>query len=202
MTAVLAAAIAFAPQTVKYVNLDDFTTGEFSVTLVGGQQDDREFAGLDRAHCAFGQRRTFLDISSNPNHATLVFAVGNHEQRFDSDKQVAWHYWLRYGDVESMDIDLSNIQRFYFDCEKYPDITEMYVRDKSGKDAGNGGWLLQPHGVYFNRSAFAGSVDWKHIVFLQYQQSFSSFPNPLFYTVTRFYATVTPGVSPPASRIG
>jgi len=202
MSAVLAAVLAIAPQTVKYVNLDDFTTGEFSVTLVGGQQDDREFSGLDRAHCAFGQRRTRVDISSNPNQATLVFSIGNHEQRFESDKQVAWRYWLRYGYAEPMDIDLSAVQSFFFDSQSYPDLIEMYVRDKWGKGSYNGGWLLHPKGVYYRRSAFSQAVDWKHIVVLEYQQSFASFPNPLYYTVSRFYASVVPGAIAPGTKLG
>ncbi|MBS1716082.1 MAG: hypothetical protein JST30_17275 [Armatimonadetes bacterium] len=204
MSAVLAAALVLSPQAVpglKEWTLDDFTVGPYTITLAGGGTDNHGFSGLDRRHCVFGQRRTYVDINSNPNHTTLTLSVGNHEQRFDSPRQVAWGYDLQYGYDGPMSIDLSSVDRFLFDCDQIPDTPIINVRDAQGKSGGNGGWLLMPGGIYFRRQAFTGNVDWKHIVFLQYKQDFSSFPNPLSYSVTKFYARLQPGAIPPAARV-
>jgi len=203
MSAVLAAALVLAPQNapgVKYWTLDDFTVGEYQITLVGGQTDNHGFSGLDKRHCVFGQRRTYVDINSNPNHTTLTLSVGNHEQRFDSPKQVAWEFWLQYGYDGPMSVDLSSVDRFIFDCDQIPDVPVLTVRDATGKSGGNGGPLLMPGGIYFRKQAFTGSVDWKHIVFMEYKQDFANMPNPLHYSVSHFYARLKPGAVLPAIR--
>ncbi len=199
----LVALVLLAPQNqpgVKYWTLDDFLVGAYTVVLTGGGTDNHGFSGLDKRHCVFGQRRTLVDINSNPNHTTLTLSVGNHEQRFDSPKQIAWEYWLQYGYDGPMSVDLSCVDRFMFDCQNIPDIPVLTVQDAQGKSGGNGGALGHSKGIYFNKSAFTGNVDWKHIVFLEYKQDFHSFPNPLTYSVSRFYARLRPGDLPPAIR--
>lgn len=202
MTTLLAAALLVPQASVKYWTLDDFTVAPFSVTLVGGQQDDRSYLNLPLTHCAFGQRRTRIDLVSNPLQATVVYSIGDHMQTVTATNEaVSWNQWLMFGDSGTMDIDLSSVDRFFLDCDQFPDLAQIYVRDKWGKDAANGGWLLKPGGFYFQKVAFAGSVDWKHIVYLQYNQRFLPSPNPQSYTVTRFYASLKPGSSPPASKV-
>ena len=100
-----------------------------------------------------------------------------------------------------MDMDLTCVDHFVVDCDQIPDIARIYARDIWGKGGANGGWLLTPGGIYFRRSAFTGGLDWRHIVLLIYQQDFATLPNPLSYSVSRFYAKLLPGAGPPAARV-
>lgn len=200
MTAlVLAAVLAFSPP-VKYLNLDDFTVGAYTKTLVINQSDYHVVLGLDKAHCLFGERQTQLAINSNPNDTSITLAVGNGQQQLSSPDQIAWEYSLEYGGDGFVDLNLFNVDKFFVDFNgnlglSIPDLMTLEVRDQHAV-GGTVSWGIREGGVYFRRSAFQESIDWHHIVYFRLKQNFTHIPNPTLYSVTAFYASTTPGLSP------
>jgi len=207
MSAVLAAAIALAPQNapgVKYWTLDDFSVGPYSKTLTIGQ-DYKVVLNLDRRHCIFGQRRTHMDVGFSQT-VPLTLTVGSGEQRLSSPEPMTWKFYVEYGGDGRFELDLSTLDRFLVDYYSVPagngaDTWILYVMDKFGQGSSNGSWHIRPGGIYYRKSEFSGAVDWNHIVYFQFRQDFSLWPNPTMYSVTRLYATTKPGATPPGRLV-
>ena len=192
-------------QPVKTMVLDDFTSDMWSVTLQFGASISNNWFNLDRRHCIFGERQSWTDINTNPNHTTLTISIGNHEQRLSSPLQVGWHHEIQYGNNGTTDVDLSCVDRFMVDFTTDPpgtgpDSMTLSVHDKFFR-SGTVGMNGRIGGVYFRKSNFPANIDWKHITYVSLLQNFNSLPNPTLYSVTNFYATIKPGVAPPAGRI-
>ncbi len=185
--------------------LDDFTVTPWSVTLYNGQGASHDWQGLDKRHCFFGERQVNMTINYNPNHTSLTYSLGNHEQKFTSPLQVAWSYSLEYGNDFTTNVDLSFVDKFMLDFNTIPvgygpDEMTLSVADWSGK-GGTVGWNIRPGGVYFRKSYFPQGIDWHHIRQVTLRQDFDLLPNPTTYSATNFYATLKPGALPPASGV-
>lgn len=190
------AAIALTPaqQTVKTLTIDDYTVGAYTKTLYFGQSDLHVVTGLDKRHCLFGDRQTYVDITANPNQTTLSFSLGGHSQAFTSPMQVDWQYTAAYGYYTSGTVDLSGVDKFIADANKVPDLVSVLVNDVHGVTGSTGNWLLRGGGYYFRKTDFSqfSIVDWKHIKSIEFRQNFPNLPNPLNYSVTRFYVSLAP----------
>ena len=185
--------------------LDDFTAGPWSWTLQFGQSKGKQWFGLDKRHCYFGERLTFTDIVSNPNQTTLTVSIGNHAQRLESPLPVAYSHYVEYGTGGTVLVDLSAVDRFMLDMyaeggSYLPDTMALSVTDTSNK-SGTISWNIRPGGVYFRKSNFPANIDWKHIRYLKLQQDFDSLPNPTIYCATNFYATLKPGAVAPGFSV-
>lgn len=204
VSALVFAIVATAPaQTLGYKKLvfDDFTQGPYMLTLTGETSQSHAWHNLDRSHVAFGDRLTYLQINNNPQSAALTLVIGDGVERLSSPVQVAWHFFTQWGNDGTVELDLSNVGQFVADLSKVPDQTSVVMLDKNGSITSNGFWLLRNGGIYFRRTDFSGSFDWKHVRTVQFKQDFSSLPNPLVYTLTSFYATLKPVAIPPAPRV-
>ena len=185
----------------KAVYIDDFTEGPYSVTLTNGSQS-KNWHNLDRRHCIFGDRATNLQVTSNNTNTWLNLTIGNGTQTFTAGDQLTWRYDIQWGNDGLYTLDLSNVDRFVADFDTDPsgggpDIVRIWVIDKNGVFSLNGNWHGRPGGVYFRKSEFPQTVDWKHVQYLKFQQDFDQWPNPTYYNLTKFYMTLKPAVIGP-----
>lgn len=184
--------------------IDDFTQGPWTTTLSLQHSFSHEWLNLDKRHCLFGYRRALVQIVSNPNQTTLTYSMGNHEQKLSSPVPIAWMNTLTFENI-SQPIDLQAVDRFMLDFyseggSPIPDVMTLKVRDSWFRsDAVS--FFGRIGGVYFDKKKFNPNIDWAHINLLELRQNFESLPNPTLYSATNFYATLKPGVAPPASRI-
>jgi hypothetical protein len=193
--------LAFAaggPAAQAFVLIDDFTQGGIEVQLRNTERFTHEDFNLDRSHAAFGYRSYGTGINSNPNGATLTVSLGNGRHRHSSDLPVTWDSNMIFGDGASVEVDFSDETEFRVDLTTeepsgaFADDWTLIVRDAHGVDAGNGGWLLRPEGIYFRKQAFTRQIDWSRVTLIQFTQDWNNPPNPLAYQVTRFYTVPDP----------
>lgn len=184
--------------------IDDFTQGPWTTTLSLQQSFDHEWLNLDRRHCLFGYRLALVQIVSNPNHTTLTYSMGGHEQKLSSPVPIAWLNTLTYQN-DAQPVDLRAVDRFMLDFyaengSPIPDVMTLKVTDTWFRSSAIG-FNGRLGGVYFDKKNFNPNIDWQHIRFMELRQHFGQMPNPTLYSATNFYATLKPGLGGPGSKV-
>ena len=203
--ALVLAAVVLTPATTQTlaaptIDIDKFNTPYSQAAPPGGAHN---WYGLTKEQCLFPNRGSNFQVNSNPNQTAVTFTIGDGHQKFESPLPIAWRFTMDYyfdpGSVDLSAVDLFLLDFLTLPPAKLPDELYLYAYDTAFR-GGAVGWHIRNNGVYFRKSEFTGSFDWKHIRGLSLRQNFSTLPNPTTYDVYRFYATLKPVAAPPAPR--
>lgn len=204
MIAAISVLLLSIAESVKYIDIDRFDTPPYQLMLAKRQSGGHEWFGLPRSGCLFPRRAVNAHVGPYGDGSTLTLTIGNHEQKISTNGQLAWTYSLQENTDGNLSIDFSAVDNFLVDMyaiggSYLPDAMTLSVHDNSFH-GGTAGWNGRIGGVLFRKSSFPQGIDWRHITSVTLRQDFDSLPNPITYSVTRFYASLKPEVLPPAPR--
>jgi len=193
--------LAVASPSHAYVLIDDFTGGDYTTTVTHGA-DFHFVDGLDKAHTAWGNRQTMLDVVANPRDTPITLSVGGGQMTTTippGTGGMSTRLRLDWGlGNQPLDIDLSNETEIWVDLKvenpdgRFASIWSVRAINADGTSGSNGGWLWRPEGIRFKLSGFTGHVDWSAVRYLSFTTDFDPPRYPERYTVTRIYAVPEP----------
>ncbi|MBS1716039.1 MAG: hypothetical protein JST30_17060 [Armatimonadetes bacterium] len=184
-----------------FIMIDDLTGGDYTTTITHGV-DFHFVDGLDKAHTAWGNRQTMLDVVANPRDTPITLSVGGGQMKTTippGTGGMSTRLRLDWGlGNHPLDMDFSKETEIWVDLKvenpdgRFASIWSVRAINADGTSGSNGGWLWRPGGIRFKLSGFTGHLDWSAVRYLSFTTDFDPPGYPESYKVTRIYAVPEP----------